>query len=83
MVVIIAGAERERRRKHTRSTDLLGFTCGSNGDAWRRRAATVPIFPKVLLYSSWIFRGLFCNFFYMLEYVSKLLLVFCLIYVIL
>jgi len=28
MVVITAGAERERRRKHTRSTDLLGFARG-------------------------------------------------------
>jgi hypothetical protein len=75
------GREEKRGGNRSRPPLFVGLYCG--GDAWRRRAATVPIFPKVLLYSSWIFRGLFCNFFYMLEYVSKLLLVFCLIYVIL
>jgi len=60
-VVITAGVERERRRKCPRSTILLGFACG--GGAWERCAAIVPVFPEVLLYNSWIFRGLFCNFF--------------------
>jgi len=52
MVVITVGAERERRRKRPRSIDILGFDCGSDGGAWRGCAATVPIFPEVLLYSS-------------------------------
>jgi len=81
-VVITVGVERERRRKRPRSTILLGFACGGGG-AWGRCAAIVLVFAEVLLYDSWIFKGLFCNFFYMLEYVSKLLLVFCLIYIIL
>jgi len=54
----------------------------ATGGAWRRRAATAPAVPEDLLSNSWIFRGLFCNF-YMLEYVFKLLFVFCLIFVIL
>jgi hypothetical protein len=31
MVVITTGAERERRRKHPRSIDILGFACSSDG----------------------------------------------------
>jgi len=51
--------------------------------AWRRRAATAPTFPEVLLCISWMFRGPFCNF-YMLEHVFKITVsFFCLISVIL
>jgi hypothetical protein len=37
-----------------------------------QRAAAAHAVPEVLLCNSWIFRGLFCNF-YMLENVFKLL----------
>jgi hypothetical protein len=59
VVTLTDDVGRQRRRKHSRSTDFVAFIVGG---AWRRRAAIIPAVPEVFLCNSWIFKGLFCKF---------------------
>jgi len=51
---------REEGRKPFQIHPSPGFF--RDGGAWRRRLATVHLFPEVLLSNSWSFGELFCNF---------------------
>jgi hypothetical protein len=51
--------------------------CTARGSgAWSRGAATVPAFQEVFLCHSWIFGGLFCNF-WIVYYVFRFVLNLC------